>query len=62
VPGNDDFTWSAVNYAPLAVGGLLLLVAVWWYASARKWFTGPRRTVDLPAPRAADDAPVDEPA
>ena len=25
VPGNDDFTWSAVNYAPLAVGGLLLV-------------------------------------
>ncbi|MET8907370.1 amino acid permease [Micromonospora sp. NPDC004551] len=63
VPGNTDFTWTAVNYAPLAVGGVLLGVAVWWYASARKWFTGPRRTVDVPVQRpAADAAPADEPA
>ncbi|MEH0827642.1 amino acid permease, partial [Micromonospora sp. CPCC 205714] len=61
VPGNADFSWSAVNYAPLAVGGVLLLVGVWWYASARKWFTGPRRTVEEPAP-ATGPAPVDEPA
>lgn len=54
VPGNDDFAWSAVNYAPLAVGGVLLLVAVWWYASARKWFTGPVRTVD----QDSDSGPV----
>ena len=24
----------------------LCVVAIWWYASARKWFTGPRRTID----------------
>jgi amino acid transporter len=48
VPGNDDFSWSSVNYAPIAVGGVLILVAIWWYASARKWFTGPRRTIDEP--------------
>ncbi|GAB3363008.1 amino acid permease [Micromonospora halotolerans] len=59
VPGNADFTWTAVNYAPLAIGGVLLGVAVWWYASARKWFTGPRRTVDVPEQR---PAPADEPA
>ncbi|MEU4368553.1 amino acid permease [Micromonospora chersina] len=63
VPGNADFSWTAVNYAPLAIGGVLLGVAIWWYASARKWFTGPRRTVDVPAQRpAADAAPADEPA
>ena len=61
VPGNDGFTWSAVNYAPLAVGGVLLVVAVWWYASARKWFTGPLRTVEEPA-AATDPAPADGPA
>ncbi|MFI7214623.1 amino acid permease [Micromonospora maritima] len=55
VPGNPDFSWTAVNYAPLAIGGVLLGVAIWWYASARTWFTGPRRTVDRPAP---DDAPT----
>ncbi|MEU5525841.1 amino acid permease [Micromonospora chersina] len=63
VPGNAEFSWTAVNYAPLAIGGVLLGVAIWWYASARKWFTGPRRTVDVPAQRpAADAAPADEPA
>ncbi|MFG3300252.1 amino acid permease [Micromonospora chersina] len=63
VPGNAEFSWSAVNYAPLAIGGVLLGVAIWWYVSARKWFTGPRRTVDVPAQRpAADAAPADEPA
>ncbi|MGC3860225.1 amino acid permease [Micromonospora chersina] len=63
VPGNAEFSWTAVNYAPLAIGGVLLGVAVWWYASARKWFTGPRRTVDVPGQRpAADAAPVDDPA
>ncbi|MEU2166249.1 amino acid permease [Micromonospora chersina] len=63
VPGNAEFSWTAVNYAPLAIGGVLLGVAIWWYASARKWFTGPRRTVDVPGQRpAADAAPADEPA
>ncbi|GAA2786155.1 hypothetical protein GCM10020219_067070 [Nonomuraea dietziae] len=46
IPGSADFTWTAVNYAPLAVGGVLLGIALWWTLSARKWFTGPRRTVD----------------
>ncbi len=50
VPGNPDFSWTAVNYAPIAIGGVLLGVAIWWYASARKWFTGPRRTVDQAEP------------
>jgi amino acid transporter len=48
VPGRKDFSWSAVNYAPIAVGVMVLGVGLWWLLSARKWFTGPRRTVDLP--------------
>ncbi|MET0741291.1 MAG: amino acid permease [Candidatus Nanopelagicales bacterium] len=47
-PGNDDFTWTAVNYTPLVVGGVLLLITIWWFTSAKNWFTGPRRTIDLP--------------
>jgi amino acid transporter len=54
VPWNDGFTWSAVNYAPIAIGGTLLLVALWWVVSARKWFTGPVRTVDEPATATAE--------
>ena len=41
VPWNDSFTWLAFNYAPVAVGGTLLLVGGWWLLSARKWFKGP---------------------
>ncbi|GAA2380780.1 amino acid permease [Dactylosporangium salmoneum] len=46
VPGNDGFTWTAVNYAPLA---LLLVIggaALWWAVSAKHWFKGPIRTID----------------
>lgn len=51
VPGNPDFTWTSVNYAPIAVGLVLVGIALWWALSAKHWFTGPRRTVDeVPAP------------
>ncbi len=46
VPGNKDFDWKFVNYAPIMVGGLILIVGVWWLVSARHKFTGPRRTID----------------
>jgi amino acid transporter len=46
VPFSSTFSWSSVNYAPIAIGGVLAIVAIWWYASARHWFTGPQRTVD----------------
>jgi amino acid transporter len=43
VPGAEDFDWATVNYAPLTVGAVLLLVGGWYLLSARKWFTGPVR-------------------
>ena len=30
-----------MNYAPLLVGGALLLFGGWWLVSAKNWFTGP---------------------
>jgi len=48
-PGNKDFTWTAVNYTPIVVLGALLALWIGWHTSAKHWFTGPRRTVDLPA-------------
>jgi hypothetical protein len=48
VPGHPDFSWALVNYAPIVTGGALLGITIWWYASARHWFTGPRRTVGDP--------------
>jgi amino acid transporter len=43
VPGAEGFSWEAVNYAPLTVGGALVLFGGWYVLSARKWFTGPVR-------------------
>ena len=37
----SKFKWTLFNYAPLAVGGTVLLVGAWWLLSARKWFKGP---------------------
>jgi amino acid transporter len=54
VPFSDTFTWYDVNYAPIVTGGVLIAITIWWYASARHWFTGPRRTVDE-APAASSD-------
>ena len=45
-PGNKDFTWTAVNYAPILTGGTLLFLWIWWHLSVKNWFTGPKRTVD----------------
>jgi amino acid transporter len=53
VPFTSGFSWPLFNYAPVAMGGLTILVALWWVLSAHKWFTGPRRTVDdTPLPSA----------
>jgi amino acid transporter len=45
-PGNENFAWKFVNYAPLLAGGTILAVAIWWQVSAKKWFTGPKHTID----------------
>jgi amino acid transporter len=58
VPGDKNFNWSAVNYAPIAVGVVLLAVGLWWLLSARRKFTGPRRTVEF----AGEGAAVADPA
>ena len=47
VPGREEFDWKYVNYAPLTVGGVLLVVGLWWTLSAHKTFKGPVRTVEF---------------
>ena len=44
VPGRKEFDWRYVNYAPVTVGGLLLIVGVWWAVRAKHTFKGPVRT------------------
>ena len=53
--GADDFTWESVNYAPILTGGTLILLAVWWQISAKRWFTGPKHTIDSAVTDAFDD-------
>ena len=43
IPWRSGFTWNAVNYAPLTVGGAFILFGGWWMLSAKKWFKGPVR-------------------
>jgi amino acid transporter len=48
VPGNSAFTWTNVNYAPLVVVFVMLVVTIWYFGWANKTFKGPVRTIDLP--------------
>lgn len=45
-PFRDEFEWKFVNYAPIVTLGALLLLTIWWNTSAKKWFTGPKHTID----------------
>jgi amino acid permease (GABA permease) len=42
LPESSPITRSTFNYAPIAVGVVLVLAGGWWLLSARKWFTGPK--------------------
>ena len=55
VPFSKDFAWSSVNYAPVLTFGALIVLTIWWYASARTWFTGPKHTIDESVISAFDD-------
>jgi amino acid transporter len=55
VPFSDKFEWKFVNYAPIVTIGALLLLTIWWAASARNWFTGPKHTIDLEVMEAFED-------
>ena len=48
VPWNDGFAMKYVNYTILVVPGALILLWIWWHVSVKNWFTGPKRTIDLP--------------
>ena len=53
--GNPDFSWKFVNYAPILTGGALIALWIGWHVSAKKWFTGPKMTIDLPEGVSAAD-------
>ncbi len=45
VPWSSDFDWSLFNYTPVVTGGLAVVIGLWWVLGARRWFTGPRQTI-----------------
>ncbi|MBU6244216.1 MAG: amino acid permease [Actinomycetales bacterium] len=49
------FDWKFVNYAPIVLGALLIALWIGWHLSAKKWFTGPKTTIDLPAGMSSAD-------
>lgn len=50
VPWDSSFAWKFVNYTPLVVFGVLLLLWLYWHVSVKKWFTGPVRQVEVADP------------
>ncbi|HET9761452.1 MAG TPA: amino acid permease [Nocardioidaceae bacterium] len=55
VPFSSSFEWKFVNYAPIVTIGALVLLAIWWSASAKNWFTGPKHTIDEAVLEAFDE-------
>jgi amino acid transporter len=45
MPWDPSFEWKYVNYTPLLVGGVLILLWIFWHLSVKKWFTGPVRQI-----------------
>jgi hypothetical protein len=35
-----------MNWTCVVYGGPMLLVTIWWFVSARKWFKGPKVNVE----------------
>ncbi|MGN6608044.1 MAG: amino acid permease [Jatrophihabitans sp.] len=57
-PWYKGFGWDSlkyVNYTPIVVLGALVALWIGWHLSAKKWFTGPKTTIDLPAGVSAAD-------
>jgi amino acid transporter len=47
IPGNDAYSVWFVNYAPIILGLITIFITIWWFASAKKTFTGPVRTIEF---------------
>jgi amino acid permease (GABA permease) len=45
LPTQSPITVSTFNYTIVAVVVVVGLATIWWFASARRWFTGPRQNL-----------------
>jgi hypothetical protein len=48
VPGVAGFAMKYVNYTILVVPAAMIFLWIYWHASVKNWFTGPRQTLDVP--------------
>jgi hypothetical protein len=55
LPELNPINSKTLNYAPVAVGGVLIYTLGFWATSARRWFSGPCRQI-AGAPRVIDYA------
>jgi len=46
VPGMSGFSWKFVNYTILVVPAAMIFLWAYWHLSVKKWFTGPKTTID----------------
>lgn len=49
LPTANPVTSQTVNYTPVAVGIVAIFTIATWVLWAHKWFTGPRRQIELEA-------------
>ena len=56
LPPSSPITATTFNYTIVAVAVVLGAAAIWWFASARRWFTGPKQNL---LEKAAHGEPVD---
>ncbi|GAA4948138.1 amino acid permease [Actinoplanes utahensis] len=56
LPPTSPITAETFNYTIVAVAVVLGAAAIWWFASARKWFTGPKQNL---LEKAAHGEPTD---
>jgi len=45
--GDGKFDLKALNYAPVTVLVVIVIVGLWWKLSAHKYFTGQVRNIDI---------------
>jgi amino acid transporter len=47
VPWESDFDWTWLNYGPILLFGVIILVGLWWVLDANKKYKGPVRTIEF---------------
>ena len=57
VPWNPGFSWKYVNYTILVFPAALIALWIYWHASVKNWFTGPKTTIDVLPETAASSLP-----